>query len=554
MQVDRRVQCEYTEQQKARIKRHKQNFINDLDDLIEDEDVKFFNNQAAIAYKIVGAYKDPKIINTMIIAPTQSGKTGSMLATIKLYLQDSENMIPVENIYIITGVSSREWVNQTKERMPLCLRDRIYHRNQLLPLFADEIKHKKNVLLIMDEVQVAAIAGQTLNKAMDLAEFNKQRMYENDIKIIEYTATPDGTIYDLMKWSDASCKFIAPTGDGYVSSFDLLQAGRVRQYKDLCGYCKGKPDDEQDYSEAIKNVEEIREDINLHFQQPMYHIIRTNKGIEQDITIQNFNKVFDFDAQVYEYTKYDGGSKHIDDINKDILEIKPEKHTFIFIKEKLRCAKSLHKKYLGILYERFSLSQDDAAIIQGLNGRDTGYDNNGESISYTNIDTIERYHKLLCSNFDDNTIRWTSKTTKYKNGLLSTKTTFNDPFLYDSDSSSRTSSASTISFTTERPVILKTQDWKEIKAWFKENPLYGKGPNRKSKDEDGFVQCITQFDKILKKRSVLEFQQYEESNKWGIRGKTEKSKEKNKYRVYPVYHDINNAESLEWWLVYYTHI
>jgi len=28
---------------------------------------------------------------------------------------------------------------------------------------------------------------------------NKSKLYENDIKIIEYTATPDGTIYDLMK-------------------------------------------------------------------------------------------------------------------------------------------------------------------------------------------------------------------------------------------------------------------------------------------------------------------------------------------------------------------
>ena len=38
---------------------------------------------------------------------------------------------------------------------------------------------------------------------------DKNKLYKNDIKILEYTATPDGTIYDLMKWKNASSKIIA---------------------------------------------------------------------------------------------------------------------------------------------------------------------------------------------------------------------------------------------------------------------------------------------------------------------------------------------------------
>lgn len=48
------------------------------------------------------------------------------------------------------------------------------------------------------------------------------KLYEDDIKILEYTATPDGTIYDLMKWNEASTKILADVGDGYISSYDLL--------------------------------------------------------------------------------------------------------------------------------------------------------------------------------------------------------------------------------------------------------------------------------------------------------------------------------------------
>ena len=43
----------------------------------------------------------------------------------------------------------------------------------------------------------------------------------------------------------------------------------------------------------------------------------------------------------------------------------------------------------------------------------------------------------------------------------------------------------------------------------------------------------------------------EQNNKWGFRGKTIKSKEKNKYRVYPCYADTSCKETIQWWLIYY---
>lgn len=422
--IEKRICCDYSLLEQDIMKLRRQNVINELEILKLTGKSIIYENQEIIGLQVVTAFKNKKIINVMVLSKTQSGKTGSMCASIKQYLEDTNNLIPIENIYIITGLSSCEWKEQTKGRMPPSIQERVFHRCELPKTFVDDIKYKKNVLIIMDEIQVAAQKGQTISKTFEKAGLlNKSKLYENDIKILEYTATPDGTIYDLMKWGDASNKILADVGDNYTSSYDLLNQGRVKQYKELCGYNKKN---ESVDKKIFQNINEIKNDID-NYNDVLYHIIRTRPGREQDLTIKNFKKIFN--DNVYQFIKYDGESK-IEDINKILIE-KPEKHTFIFIKEMLRCAKTLEKKYIGILYERYTKNPDDSTIIQGLIGRDTGYDNNSISICYTNIKSIEKYEILWNSNFEDNTIKWNSKTTTNKKGILSGGNTFNDPKYYD---------------------------------------------------------------------------------------------------------------------------
>jgi hypothetical protein len=343
-----------------------------------------------------------------------------------------------------------------------------------------------------------------------------------------------------MKWGEASVKILATAGRGYVSAFNLFEMGRVKQCKDLCGYNaeNGEIDEK-----IFDNIREIKGDIDK-YERKLYHIFRTKNGSYQDITINNFKKIFNPDN--YEFIKYDKESE-IEDINKTLI-IPPKKHTFIFLKEMCRCAKTLIKTNLGILYERYCINPDDSTINQGLMGRDTGYDNNGFSICYTNIDSIIRYEQLWNSNFEDTTIKWNSKTTKYKNGILSGINTFNDPKNYDGFS---TTSEDSIDEVDEPKPIIKTKSFDEIKKWFKENKDYGNGPKKRKPDENGFYKCITQFNKEEKIRTIEEFETYETTKKWGFRGNTQKSKDKNKYRVYPVYSNSENKDTLEWWLVYY---
>jgi hypothetical protein len=527
--LTKRIRCDYNLKQQHIMKLRKQNILNELEILTITGKSVIFENQEIIAYKVVTAFKNRKIINIMVVSKTQSGKTGSMCATIKQYLEDTSNLIPIENIYIITGLSSCEWKEQTKERMPESIQSRVYHRCELPITFVDEIKDKKNVLIIMDEIQVAAKKGQTIYKTFKNAGLlNKSKLYENDIKILEYTATPDGTIYDLMKWNDSSSKILAEVGYGYVSAYDLLQMGRVKQYKELCGYNKetGEVDET-----IFENIKEIKNDID-NYDRYLYHIIRTKSGIEQDITINNFEKIFD--SSIYDFIKYDRESEIVD-INNNLI-IEPQKHTIIFIKEMLRCAKTLKKKYKGLSYERFCKTPDDTAINQGLVGRDTGYDDNGISICYTNIDSIVRYEQLWQSNFEDNTIKWNSKTTKYTNGILSGKNTFNDPKDYDGFSV-----ASDDSDELKEPVIKKFKSQEEAKEYYNtelKETMKGRGPNKIKPNDDGYYEATIRSNKKIYSCDEVKIERRQ--------GLTE-----NNYRFYPCYEAINDKSTLQWWFIHY---
>lgn len=528
--ITKRVRCDYDLLQQDIMKLRKQNVLNELEILKLTGKSVIFENQEIIAYKVVSAFKNRKIINIMVVSKTQSGKTGSMCATIKQYLEDTSNLIPIENIYIITGLSSCEWKEQTKERMPESIQNRVFHRCELPNTFVDEIKDKQNILIIMDEIQVAAKKGQTIyNTFKSAGLLNKSKLYENDIKILEYTATPDGTIYDLMKWNDASTKILADVGDGYISSYNLFQLGRVRQYKELCGFDKETGEVNE---KVFQHIQEIKNDID-NYSNPLYHIIRTKNGPEQDLTIQNFKQIFNVDT--YNFIKYDRESE-IEDINKTLL-IKPEKHTFIFIKEMLRCAKTLKKKFIGILYDRYSKFPDDTTIIQGLVGRDTGYDNNGFSISYTNINSIERYEQLWISNFEDKTIRWNSKTTKYTNGILSGKNTFNNPKDYDGFSV-----ASDDSDELKEPVIKKFKTQEEAKEYYNKELkeiMGGRGPNKIKPNNDGYYETnIRGNKKIYSCEEIYKNRRCNIENGAG-------------YGFRPCYEDINDNSTIQWWLIHY---
>jgi hypothetical protein len=289
-----------------------------------------FPNQIDFGQRIVHALDDHHTV--LAFAHTQCGKTGSMLAAIHL------SNIPHHRIFIITGLSSIDWLLQTRKRIPI---KNIFHRNTL-HLFLKRVDTVHNPLILIDECHIASKPGQIIHKITSSLNHLSPRF-------VLVSATPDWKRFKPLPLGTAIRVMKDPPG--YVSVDYFSQNNQLFQCKNISNH----PD-------SFDHIREIIPFLSTHFIDPAYHIIRTPRNELHELTICNFKEVF-------KNTNY----LFISMPNLSILHIKPAVHTFIFIKDTLRCAVTIPKLYIGILYERFTHFPNRASIIQGLLGRATGF-------------------------------------------------------------------------------------------------------------------------------------------------------------------------------------
>lgn len=397
--------------------------------ILSEFTTQFYENQERVGNRVMRLFAEHKeIVNVMVVARTQSGKTGFFCAVIQKMMESRHTYVPLEHIYIISGVSSTEWKEQTQARLPTSLRGRVFHRGELnqKKFQADFARPKKNVFIIFDEVQVAALESQTIHQMFKKHGLHDlQHLYADDIKILEISATPDGTFHDLMKWGPAGHFMQVGPGRGYTSAADFLRQNRVRQSRDWL-------DRHTSLSKSEKGIagdwtdggpfDELKADVQS-FVSPKYHIIRCAVGENTTLTIELFTR--HFPRSSHQYLLFDQNSP-CKDIN-EVISAPPPMHTFIFLKEMLRCSKTLFKPHLGVLYERWSSYVQDSVVIQGLIGRCTGYDDPGHTIIYTNVESIENYEKLWRAGFNKESIKWVSNTTRFAYGKTRASATFLTP-------------------------------------------------------------------------------------------------------------------------------
>ena len=378
----------------TRIEYDRQEFQIQLDRMKHLGDIRIYENQKNIASKVYKAMMGvgSKALYTLIVAFTQSGKTGSMIEVASTAINDYGT--PPRNIFIITGLSSTEWKKQTINRFPDCMKENIFHRNDVEGKLELTLRGKRDVLIIVDEIHMAAKDTQTISKVFRACKLDDpEYTLRENIRIVEYSATPDGVLRDRLRLDQRSEIIFAEPGEGYIGPFELMTRNNVFQAKDLT---------------EMSNVIEMYDHIKTKFDEPKYHIIRVHtRGEKKDAIIQNFLQLETLGNFLTK--RYNHKDTEIYDLNS-ILQIPPEKHTFIFIKDMLRCAKTLKKRNIGIVYERMVSTINDTAIIQGLLGRVTGYDVNDTVSVFTNIDTIKRYKLLWNSEFKKSQIPWNSNT------------------------------------------------------------------------------------------------------------------------------------------------
>ena len=489
-------------------------------------------NQEDCGKRINMKFNKRSIVTCLVYGMTQTGKTGCMTSLIHHYIL-SHN-IPINNIYIITGLSDTEWKKDTKNRLPDSINSRVYHRANLIKTFLKDIKGKKNVLIIMDEIQIACKDDQTIYNTFDKCGFyNLNFLLENDIKLVQFSATPDGNINDISDWGHHSEKIKLEPGEVYYGPTQAIEQNRVRQFKDLTN---------------IDNVKELKNDIEGRFKNPRYFIFRVpNKRKNKDGT-DNQSKVIINLKTVFGEENYEYNINYLktqkDDIN-DELKLKPNKHTFIFICETYRCAKTLEKKFVGILYERYTAKPDDSTILQGLFGRNTGYNVNLDSICYTNISSVENYIKLWDNDMKFiKGIEWNTKTTQYDiiDDITSSTGTFNSVKNVDQLKDNCSEKINEDRCEPTIKIFRGEVGQNQMRKWFKEN-LKNKMPNKrgpnKKKINNGFYK-----GSIRKGLEILSTDEVNKEKRWGF------GKEPG-IRSYPCYSDVNDENTLEWWLIYY---
>lgn len=344
-----------------------------------------YPNQERLARRILKSFDESEdLLYLAVVAPTQSGKTGSMIALIDYFV--NMDYVPVGHIFIITGLSDKMWKAQTRDRCPECIRNRVFHLNDLTGKFMEQIRGKENVLLIIDELHIAANEDQTLSKV-----FNKVGLtdpdycYGHNIKFVEYSATPGGFIKD-RKLTGNRFKIIRDDPPlNYVGPIELLNRGSLHPITDL--------------SKRPNVVDLFNFIMDKFWEQPRYHFVRLHKKKEKSKMVQEniselcaqYNEKFNTLPGMF---SQDG---NIDDIEA-LLSQTPKKHTFIFMKDKVGCAKTIeNKQHIGVWVSRFSNKYSAGPVIQDL--RLTGYNVPDDVFVFCNLELIQHYKKWWESDF-----------------------------------------------------------------------------------------------------------------------------------------------------------
>ena len=73
------------------------------------------------------------------------------------------------------------------------------------------------------------------------------------------------------------------------------------------------------------------------------------------------------------------------------------------------------------------------------------------------------------------------------------------------------------------------------------------GPRKTKKNENGFFIRPLGTDK--NRKNVLSTEKLDKHCRWNLDGKS--TKKRTQYTWWPCYEDVNDKETLQWWLIYY---
>ncbi len=365
---DSRNDKRYIDIQRTKIKIRREELEYELNLCLDKkQDKLWFDTQEYCGWDI-GHYLmvENKYI-ALAVAQPGVGKTNLiqyLIFHLKALLRDEEIIIG-DRITIATGMSSRDWIDQTKKGTTLLDKNKneeIYHRDTLhkrIKYLKDNPKLLSDHVFILDECHIGCDKEQTIDNLLNRdLKLTKEIIKKLKIKIIFISATPDIIQAELEKKHEDEWQFcVLEPGIGY-RGFEF-----IRNKKWLYDYDNLK----------INEKEIFKSNINK-YSKPKYHIIRIRGKASE-----NFKKMIKNLCG----TENIGIWKEHNEKNKienfeDKLKEEPETHTFVFIKEFYRASKRLRlTKNIGIIIEP-SVNNDVTVTGQNLLARFFGYYDDSE--------------------------------------------------------------------------------------------------------------------------------------------------------------------------------
>lgn len=363
-----------------------------------------FDNQKEAAMEIQRLF-ELRISAVTLLALPQVGKTGVMiqLAYLMATHPDDKLIIDHKNIFIITGMSDKDWLTQTKDNFPDAF-IHIYTRSGFSKL--NNLEHVRDALFIIDECHIAVEEKNQLSKALERADLTKAvSLHDRNIKLVQVSATPGFALHNARtKWGDNHGVVTLVPSNTYVGFREFLDAERIMDTHN--------PD--------VNTFDEIEDNIRVVYKTPKYHIFRVNRKEKH-----KFEKMVDKNK----WKCIEHNCKSREDID-DILKNPPDNHTFIIIKNFWRAGKRLQDTHIGIVYDEPASDPNCEVVAQSLAGRLCGNDKqfpcDQSPIIYCHLQSVITYMTWYDSGGEFTEEYNSGKLNVSRDGIITTKPSFHE--------------------------------------------------------------------------------------------------------------------------------
>jgi len=388
----------------------------------------WYLNQEELSLEITEfLLQNPEINHIPVTSQCGSGKTMSMDAISKRLMtippiEDYTKLIKNDNIYVFTGYSSKDWINDMKKNLKIIKPENVFHRDtirHLKDLIVKDYKRLLNAVFFIDEARLVVQTEMTIDLFFKELGLEPDIINKYNIKIFYIDATLDSHNISLKDTENVSPIFQMKTGENYIG----VNHSMDNWLKTIDKY---NLKHEVGFKNVFKRIKKLLK------ENKKKHLFRITDPKTRSKFIKEINN------RGYSYYLVDS-SKNSNQwgehsFDKELSKQK-ENVTIYILKDMYRCAKRFRlNEDIGIIYEQDTDS--DTVTTQGLIARFFGYYNDLTNINPFMICNTNHFKNQIFE-LETGKPHKTYKTQNVKGHRL-LKATWNSELLNSTENSKRT--------------------------------------------------------------------------------------------------------------------